>query len=309
MRLAGLVVVVALVAAGCQQEISTRDPILTVTRACDGPSNPSPVMPDGLSAYDADGGYLIVVSQRSGVDNPGDFGTWKWSCTWSRLTGPDQAPVGYAMAYDPALRMTILVGQKTMAWDGTRWLDMHATPPVNLGGTSFVYDAARSVMVLIDSYTTGVNTWTYDGHAWRKAATTGPGNEELSGAAYDPQSRRVLFLGALQPATGGPQAATWAWDGRSWTRLYPATSPEDGYATLGYDEATSQMIMVNRSGETWRWDADTWTRLDTGGGPQYIGPNPAVYDSAGGQLILWQTWRFWDRSQTWIYNGAWTALP
>ena len=307
-RTAGALLVACSIASGCQQTISTRDPIVAVTRQCDGPSNPSPVMSGGLVAYNADGGYLMVVSQRVGVDRPSDLGTWKWSCTWSRLTAAEDAPRGYAMAYDPALHMTLLLGQKTMGWDGGQWVDLHATPPINLGGTSFVYDAARSVMVLIDSYGTGVNTWTYDGHSWRKVATTGPANEEGAGAAYDPRTKTVVLFGGYTPGPDGPETLTWSWDGRAWTRLHPAKSPQNGEATLAYDVATSQMIMVNQLSETWTWDGTTWNQLDSAA-PGYIGATPLVYDSAGRQLILWQTGMFWDRSQTWIFNGTWTQLP
>jgi hypothetical protein len=304
-RRAALVVGLVAVSAACSSGIDT-PPNLVATRTCDGPSNASPVMPDGLAAYDADGGYLIVVSQRSGVDSPGDFGTWKWSCTWSRLTGPDQAPAGYAMAYDAALHMTILVGQKTMAWDGSQWLDMHATPPFNRGDTTLVYDAARSVLVLVDSFGPAAETWTYDGHAWRKVASAGPATQ--AGAAYDPRSRKIVLFAPSPAGAVDRRAFTWTWDGTSWSWLNASTDPEADGGTMAYDEATSQMILVTRSGDTWSWDGSAWTQLGVRG-PANIGSNGLVYDAAGRQLILWQTWKYWDRSQTWTYNGVWTQLP
>ena len=283
---------------GCQPagQVPAPNP---VARVCSGVSAPSPVMPDGLVAYDRGAGYAIVVSQLTGVDQPADLGTWKWSCTWSRLTGPDAAPVGYAMAYDPALQMTILLGQKTMGWDGSRWTDLHATPPLNLGGTTLLFDAARNAMVLVDSYRSGVNTWTFDGHSWKKASTTGPQNAAGLGVAYDPRSKAVIAFGA-----GG----TWRWDGKSWTLLHPPSSPDDEASALAYDEATSQMILINQAGQTWSWDGSSWTQLPLDG-PLFSEPGGLVYDAAGRQLILWMTWKFWERSQTWTYSGDWAELP
>lgn len=306
MRGACTLITLLLAAAGCQQQLNTLPDVTALTRSCPEQGNASPVMPDGLAAYDAGAGYLIVVSQQSGVDKPGDYGTWKWSCTWSRLTGPDEAPVGYAMAYDPALRMTILLGQKTMGWDGSQWLDLHATPPFNRGDTSLVYDAARSVLVLIDSFGPAAETWTYDGHTWRKVATAGPATQ--AGAAYDPRARDIVLFAPSPTGAVDRRAFTWTWDGTSWKWVSPPSSPQDGVATMAFDEASAQMILVTVSGATWDWDGTAWQQLDAAG-PQLSPSGGLVYDSAGRQLILWQTWKYWDRSQTWIYNGTWLQLP
>jgi len=295
-----LMVVVGIAGAACAPAADV--PVSAVTRSCPGMGNTSPTMPDGLVAYNADGGYAMVVSQRTGVDRPADIGTWKWSCSWSRLTGPDDAPVGYAMAYDPALHMTILAGQsKTYGWDGDGWVDLHASSPLNLGTTSFAYDASRTVMVLVDSFQSGLNTWTYDGHGWKKVGTAAAiHGGSMPALAYGAKTSQLLLFGA---------GITWIWDGSSWSLLHPAVSPPaDATSGMAYDDATAQLLLVNRDGETWCWDGGTWTKLGDGG-PQYSRPGGLVYDAAGRQLFMWMTDRFWDRSQTWIYTGGWLQLP
>ena len=89
---------------------------------------------------------------------------------------------------------------------------------------------------------------------------------------------------------------TWIWDGTTWTKLNPATSPSGlAYASMAYDAATGQLVLfggmdaaTNQAlGDTWTWDGTTWTKQtrDPTPAPQPL-PASMAYDPATAQLVL-----------------------
>jgi len=276
-----------------------------VVQSCTAHYNALPDAKYGLLAYYAAGAYPLLINDQLDSSEISGSNTWMWKCGWQHVFGPDSQPSGYAMAYDPALRQTVLVGQRTMAWNGSGWVDLGAKPPLNLGSTSMVFDAARGVMVLVDSYASGVNTWTYDGRAWTKVSTSGPQDEAGAGVAYDPRTKAVILFGGLASAGHGAQQVTWSWNGSSWTLLQPDTSPPGAQAVMGYDEATRQMILLTQDQATWEWDGTNWKELQIASPPfgAYIG---LIYDSAHQYLFLWAGGPDYQKgSQTWTYTGTW----
>lgn len=278
-----------------------------VAPACGTYSGGTPGTRTYLLAYYPPGGYPILFSQRADEPSTGTpFETWMWKCGWKHAAGPDPQVWGYAMAYYPALHQTILVGAKTMGWDGSSWIDLQVKPPLNLGTTSMVFDAARNVLLLVDSYPSGVNTWTFDGRSWKNLSTTGPANEAAAAVAYDPRSRAVLLFGGFASGYGGAQQVTWRWDGSSWTLLDPDTSPPGGPAVMAYDEATRQMILVTwdpttAAPATWEWTGVTWRQLEIAG-PQFNLAAEIVYDAARQDLF------YFVDGEVWAYTGTWAQL-
>ena len=78
--------------------------------------------------------------------------------------------------------------------------------------------------------------------------------------ASDPATGNVVMFSGLGHDTGG---ITWIWDGTTWTRQHPATSPvrRIGEAMAG-DAATGNVVMfggehrVRELGDTWTWDSN-----------------------------------------------------
>lgn len=260
-----------------------------------------------LLAYYKPGGYPILLSQRGDeMATRTPFETWAWKCGWKREAGSNAQVWGYAMADDPAVHVTVLAGAKTWGWDGSAWQDMQIKPPANVGETSMVFDAARDVLLLVDTFPYGVHTWTFDGRSWKEVATDGPADEEGAALAYDPRSRTVLLFGGSASNYVGKQV-TWSWDGSSWRLLTPDSSPPGGPAAMAYDEATRQMILVSfdlssSGNRTWDWTGATWRRLgiDT---PQFSPSVRMVYDSARQNVF------FWDGASAWTYSGTWISVP
>ena len=254
---------------------------------CSAQSALSPDGKQGVLAYYRPGGYPLLVNEQIDSSDYTGQNTWKWGCGWSHASSPDPAQSGYAMAYDPALHMTVLAGHKTLGWDGTRWSDLHAAPPLNLGGTSMVFDEARGIIVLVDSFPSGVNTWTLDGHSWKRVSTAGPQNEAGAGVAHNPLSRTIMLSGGGAAEGQGGQQATWSWDGSSWTLLQPADSPAGATSVMAYDAATRQMILLTQDSQTWNWSSSTWNQLNIASPPLVPGGR-IVYDPARRQVLLWQ---------------------
>lgn len=277
---------------------------MPVAQACNSYAGGTPGAYSGLLAYYRPGGYPLLISQGGDEQSTATlFETWEWKCGWQRATGPDPRVWGYAMADDPPLHMTILIGRKTWGWDGSGWLDLQIKPPVNVGSTSMVFDAAHQVLVLVDTYPTGVNTWTFDGRAWNKVSTSGPANEEGAALAYDPRSRTVVLFGGVSSTFGGGgYQTTWSWDGLRWRELNPDTSPPEGPAVMAYDDGTRQMILVTWDTATWEWTGTTWRQLtiDT---PIYTTTAKLIYDSVRQQLF------YWASGSVWTYAGTWVQVP
>jgi hypothetical protein len=67
----------------------------------------------------------------------------------------------------------------------------------------------------------------------------------------------VLFGGI--GLSGGFLGGTWTWDGTTWTKQHPATSPQGrAAAAMAYDAATGTAVLFGGGnggsfGDTWIW--------------------------------------------------------
>jgi hypothetical protein len=67
----------------------------------------------------------------------------------------------------------------------------------------------------------------------------------------------VLFGGT---ARHGPLGDTWTWDGSTWTKQAPATSPPAReFASMAYDPATGNLVLFGGDNAGPRSFNDTWT--------------------------------------------------
>ena len=78
--------------------------------------------------------------------------------------------------------------------------------------------------------------------------------------AYDAATRNVVLFGGT--ARHGALGDTWTWDGSTWTKQAPKTSPPARFgASMAYDAATGNVVLfggLNGAGvrplnDTWTW--------------------------------------------------------
>jgi hypothetical protein len=113
------------------------------------------------------------------------------------------------------------------------------------------------------------DTWTWNGSWTRLTPATSPGPVSFAwDAAYDPAAEQLLlFGGGKANHTNG--RATWDWNGTTWTRLSPVTSPDGrGVGSMTYNSGTGRIVLFGGQGPrqdtypstTWNWDGTTWHR-------------------------------------------------
>ena len=109
--------------------------------------------------------------------------------------------------------------------------------------------------------------------------------------AYDAATGNVVLFGGT--ARPGPLGDTWTWDGSTWTKQAPATSPPARTgASMAYDAATGTVVLFGGDGrtgplgDTWTWDGSTWTKqAPATTRPPVLGASMA-YDAATGNVVL-----------------------
>ncbi|MFO7559880.1 MAG: hypothetical protein R6X10_13685, partial [Desulfobacterales bacterium] len=78
------------------------------------------------------------------------------------------------------------------------------------------------------------------------------------------RQRAVLFGG--RDATNTNLGDTWEWDGQTWIRMNPATSPAARwYLAMAFDLARSRVVLFGGDGggvrgDTWEWDGVNWVQ-------------------------------------------------
>jgi hypothetical protein len=252
-------------------------------------------------AYDKKNGTAVFFGGKGFNENFQD--TWTWDGhTWTQqhpATSP--GPILQAsMAYDDATGLVVLFGgcpigcqqgtNETWTWNGSTWTLLHpAISPSPRVSADMVYDAAIGKIVLFGGEGSNMSplndTWTWDGTTWSKMyPTTSPSARLDASIAYDPATHSVVLFGGDDMGAPIPLLTdTWTWNGITWTKQHPATSPEvsstsNGISygtyptmtTMVWDDATQQMLLTlagsDNSGQqkiqlSWTWDGSTWTQL------------------------------------------------
>ena len=133
------------------------------------------------------------------------------------------------------------------------------------------------------------DTWEWDGISW--AQRTGIGTAPVRGVpsvAYDLARQRMVFFGGFNAT---PQSGTWEL-GTTWTNPTPTNPPAARHgAAMGYDAATSRVMLVGGvdasyvpQAGAWTYDGSAWTALATDTGAR--GWVTMVSDSTRSRLIL-----------------------
>jgi len=228
---------------------------------------------------------------------------WVPRLSWTKMPQGVNPPgrVSAAMAYDAATNQVLVFGGKrnpatdvvgdTWTWNGARWREQHpaASPPA-LSGAAMAYDAATRQLVLF-------------GGARRRA---------------------IAGIPLHYSAVGPPLAATWTWNGATWTEQHPAVSPSARkHVAMAYDPATREVVLFGGFGskgrplrDTWTWNGATWTEQHPAVSPSSL-PYPLepaqlmAYDPANREIVLFEYMVGGAHGpkggSTWTWNGsAWT---
>jgi len=279
-------------------------------------------------AYD-EGTRQLILESNPGAGCGSLATTWSWNgTTWVKLIPPTGSPtpvgLGISMAYDKRTRQLVLfmgAGRETKGgvltcvsrsttwtWSGTAWtkLTPKASPPGRMDG-HMAYDAATGQLVLFGGtvVSTGpsrhglTTTWSWNGTAWTKLSSKSspPRNtaSTRSSMAYDTATRQlVLFWGHWSDYIF--YNTTWTWNGTTWTKRTPKTSPTTRSGTsMAYDPAIRQLILFGGSrtrgtphflSTTWAWTGTTWTKVSSLRNATVARASAQMaYDTATRQLI------------------------
>jgi hypothetical protein len=225
--------------------------------------------------------------------------TWEWD--GKRWIDVSDTAIGsrdhHSMVFDEERRRTVMFGgvasrvtpegtvrehpAETWEWDGRRWARVSTTGPAARGGAAMIYDRARKIVVMFGgiSLVPGVtgrfsDTWTWDGHTWRKVSESGPSGRNGAAIAFDRRTNSVVMWGG----TTGPTHLDdmWRWDGKEWTQI-PAQGPAPTRRTgaaMVYDKARHLIVFfggqiraggqVITSNEMWELEGGRWSQVKSG---------------------------------------------
>jgi len=183
------------------------------------------------------------------------------------------------------------------------------------------YDPARGRLVMfggMSGSTVFGDTWEFDGVFWRQAVpAVSPPARNAHVMAFDYGRSRVLLFG------GSPDAVltqslndTWEWDGVTWTRSAPATSPAPRLGlAMTFDFARGRVVLwggrdssIQFFSDTWDWDGSNWN-LITNVGPPGRCCFDLAFDMIRGRLVLFGGWSGPTLDDTWEWDGStWTRI-
>ena len=201
------------------------------------------------------------------------------STTWAKLSPATSPPARYlaSMAYDPATGQLVLFG----GYDGNTFLG---------------------------------DTWTWNGSTWaQQFPAASPPARQGASMAYDPATGQLVLFGGEGPLAGDYRNDTWIWNGSTWARLSPATSPSGSgrsQASMAYDTATNQLVLFGGTlggsefGDTWTWDGTSWAQLTPATSPPGRFEASMAYDPGHGGLVLYGGDCGFSCDDTWIWTGS-----
>jgi hypothetical protein len=263
------------------------------------------------------------------------------------LSTAPSARIGPALAYDAANYYTLLFGGSsafvpgvsygdTWIWRfGWTQLSPASSPPAR-GGAGIAYDPTTGTVVLFGGSNNGTNgsvhgdTWTWDGVNWTQQfpLVSPPARSVDQSMVYDPVTETVLLFGGGGADNGDyggvAYGDTWEWNGRTktWTQLFPASSPSPRGAPLAYDALTGTVVLfggANGGGDccrvfyndTWTWDGVNWTQQIPPSSPSARSAPAMAYDPSLGMVVVYGGTSGPPSAldDTWAWNGkTWTQL-
>jgi hypothetical protein len=229
-----------------------------------------------------------------------DFRSWKRLCNASPCNaGAPAARSEHAMVYDPANKVTLLVGG------------------IRSGGG---YDAATW------RWNGATSTWTSCTTSACGGATTSPAQRRAASIAYDPGRSRAVAFGGI--TAGGYDGAVFEWNGTAWTALCttaPCTTTKPAaraHASFFFDPERNRTVLFGGDvgsfgtvpecfsyfcGTEWEWSGTAWTQVLAPAvqPPSVTGVTP-VYDASRDKVVLFggQTNSYTYSSATYQWDGG-----
>lgn len=282
-------------------------------------SFPSALGPGAVAAPGPDGNDVVVVGAP--FADPGSpppaTQTWRYDGSWHRLDLPRQPTWegDSLLVRDDARRQDVLLTFdfgatttriETWVFDGAGWRQLHPRhmPRNRAFGQPAAYDPVHRTVLMLDG---DGGTWTWDGADW--TVHNGAGWPQAAGGgalAWDPGSRTMVLFSqepVNTPHSPGEEVGnlittpqTWAWNGRTWTRLHPRTQPDIAGGPVGVASDDGGVLVVFGGGGpkdgpqpviVWRWHAGQWSHVITPQTGSAAGPGfvDALMDMADGTVL------------------------
>jgi hypothetical protein len=314
------------------------------------PTASPPARTGQAMAFDPAINKMVVFGGTAGREYFPD--TWTYDGTTWTEQSPAVSPsarTGALMAYDPTLGKIVLYGgynndtsdpdsitpgvyADTWTYDGTTWTQQSpAVSPPALSGASMAFDPRTGNLVLFGGERAGglpTETWTYNGATWaRQSPAASPPARYNAAMAYDPVSGNVVLFGGAsgidRPCKAAQFDDTWTYDGSTWTRESPSTSPPGrSLAVMADDPATGQLILFGGNAQrytgfgclgfenfndTWTYSGGTWSQLAPSISPSMRATSAMAYDEQTSQMILFGGGTLTGgvrRNDTWAYQAV-----
>src|SRR5258708_11386852 len=243
---------------------------------------------------------LVMGFQGGCVTHVNRTWTWNGSAWTAHQTQSNPTASGHGtMLFDSKLGQIIYVNGVGQAWTwgGSDWasLALPRRPSIQVPGSgtqtlTFAagYDEGRNLLAVVLSSA----TWLWDGSTWTEIASGIDAGEARADAhvVYDKAHQQLVYVGSR---------ATWTWDGSRWQQH---AQPEIAAGTMGYDEASGHVLLVQQDSSacnppacrttTWTWDSTAWAQVPVEGGPVLpltrsgAFEMPMAFDEARGVLVL-----------------------
>ena len=121
---------------------------------------------------------------------------------------------------------------------------------------------------------------------------------------YDPDIGKIVLF-AVDELTRAPLGETWTYDGVTWTKESPSTSPPARWSTaMAYDPAMRKIVLYGGIGanDTWVYDGSTWIQQHPVTSP--TAPGVMAYDDAIGKILFVAAPIGGGGAETWTFDGT-----
>jgi hypothetical protein len=189
---------------------------------------------------------------------------------------------------------------------------------------SMVFDAARGNTIMFGGGlfprrpgAWPTDTWTWDGNAWKRAATDGPIGRAVTSLVYDSRRKQVVMFGGVGAPEGAERTQrsfgeTWVWEGSTWRQVSSEGPEPRNRHAMAFDARAGVALLYGGSvgqrqfADMWQWDGQRWSEIRLTGetpGPREL--HSMVYDAARDRTILYggnSKGRVLD--DTWEWDGT-----
>jgi hypothetical protein len=264
----------------------------------DFPDTPSLQSNTTAMAYDAARGRMVVWTGET------------WQLDGLRWSGPSVGvDATTLMAYDSVRgRVVAASGGSILEFDGEHWTTKLPRTPVALPTVGAVaFDGDRDRLV---AFTSGPQTWEWNGTDWARRQPSNSPPESYSGMAYDSVRRKTVLV--------TKEGETWEWDGADWSRRMslPALSISNNVSRrMAFDTKKARVLLFSPrhvdtdAGDLWEWDGTAWSARSQTSTPSPRWNHLMAFDSLRQRLMLFgggQPKNVSFLEDTWEFDGtAW----